>query len=377
MKDDYLWDPSSAPDPEVERLERLLGRLRTNAPAPDLTQVRSAALLGPRSATLKGSRYTSARFLVPTLAAAASIVAMIGLTWQATRGTRSWEVSRMTGQPRIGSAPLAGTGRLGVGQTLVTDAASRARLDVSTIGQATVDTDSRVRLVDTREGHHKLALERGTLHAFITAPPGQFVVDTPSATATDLGCVYTLHVDEDGTGMLSVTAGWVAFEFNGRESFVPAGASARTDPRIGPGTPRYDDAAPELQAALGDFDYGTNAAAKARDLQLVLSSATPRDADLLAPHRRVLRDRGVDALDARVPMPAHHARPSCVPIAPRSISGGTRWAWGCDGELGGGSASGPYPREELKWSISRFVAKYFIMQRCTAPPFASNSSCQR
>jgi len=114
MKDDYLWDPSSAPDPEVERLERMLGRLRSNAPAPDVDQVRSAVLLGPRSATLKGSRYVSLRFLVPTLAAAASIVAMIGLTWQTTRGTRSWEVSRMTGQPRIGSAPLAGTGRLGV-----------------------------------------------------------------------------------------------------------------------------------------------------------------------------------------------------------------------------------------------------------------------
>jgi hypothetical protein len=266
MKDDYLWDPSSAPDPEVERLERLLGRLRSKAPAPDLTQVRSAALLGPRYATVKGSRFTSARFLVPALAAAAAIVAMVGLTWQTTRGMRSWEVSRMTGQPRIGSAPLTATGRLGVGQTLFTDAASRARLDVSTIGQATIDTDSRVRLVDTRQGHHKLALERGTLHAFITAPPGQFVVDTPSATATDLGCVYTLHVDEDGTGMLSVTAGWVAFEFNGRESFVPAGASARTDPRVGPGTPRFDDAAKDLQVALDDLDYGTDPATKARDL---------------------------------------------------------------------------------------------------------------
>ena len=29
MKDDYLWDPSGPPDPEVERLERMLGRLRT------------------------------------------------------------------------------------------------------------------------------------------------------------------------------------------------------------------------------------------------------------------------------------------------------------------------------------------------------------
>ena len=101
MKDDYLWDPSGTPDPEVERLEGMLGRLRSKAPAPDVTQMRYVR-----------SRDTSMRFLVPMLAAAASIAALIGLTWQTTRGTRSWEVSRMTGQPRIGSAPLAGTGAL-------------------------------------------------------------------------------------------------------------------------------------------------------------------------------------------------------------------------------------------------------------------------
>ena len=61
MKDDYLWDPSSAPDPEVERLERMLGRLRSNAPAPDLS--RRSAGLGPRYVR---TRWTSARFFVPT-----------------------------------------------------------------------------------------------------------------------------------------------------------------------------------------------------------------------------------------------------------------------------------------------------------------------
>lgn len=301
MSDDYLWDGSGPPDPDVERLERMLGRLRSTAAMPDI-----AATV--RRKPDEPTRWNSARFLIPALAAAASIVAMIGVTWQTTGGTRSWEVERMAGQPRIGGSALAGTGRLGVGQTLITDAASRARLDVSTIGQATIDTDSRVRLVDTREGHHQLALERGTLHAFITAPPGQFVVDTPSATATDLGCVYTLHVDEDGSGTLSVTAGWVAFEFNGRESFVPAGASSRTDPRVGPGTPRYDDAEEDLRRALDDFDYGADLSAKARDLQLVLARATPRDAmtlwHLIARVSPADRTAVIAALDARVPMPA-------------------------------------------------------------------------
>ena len=88
---------------------------------------------------------------------------------------------------------------------MVTDDNSRARVDVSTIGQVTIDPNSRMTLVETRDAHHQLALERGTLHATISAPPGQFIVDTPSARATDLGCAYTLHVDEDGSGIIGVT----------------------------------------------------------------------------------------------------------------------------------------------------------------------------
>jgi FecR protein len=307
MSDDYLWDGSGPPDPDVERLEQMLGRLRTTAPMPELPD-RSAGLSGPRIATLKGSRYVSPRFLIPTLAAAASIAAMLGVAWQTTRATRSWEVERMAGQPRIDGSALAGIGRLGVGETLVTDASSRARLDVSSIGQATIDTGSRVRLVDTREGHHQLALERGTLHAFITAPPGQFVVDTPSATATDLGCVYTLHVDEDGSGTLSVVAGWVAFEFNGRESFVPAGASSRTDPRLGPGTPRYDDATQAFKEALDDMDGSADPVRHFAALKLVLEEARERDAmtlwHLIPRVGGKFRALVVEALAARVPMPA-------------------------------------------------------------------------
>ena len=310
MSDDYLWDGSGPPDPDVERLERMLGRLRSTATMPEVDAVRLKA--DPTKIDPRGSagptRWSSARFLVPTLAAAASIVAMLGVTWQTTRGTQSWEVERMAGQPRIGGSALAGIGRLSVGQTLITDAASRARLDVSTIGQATVDTDSRVRLVDTREGHHQLALERGTLHAFITAPPGQFVVDTPSATATDLGCVYTLHVDEDGSGTLSVTAGWVAFEFNGRESFVPAGASSRTDPRLGPGTPRYDDATQEFRNAMDDVDDSADPARRFAGLTLVLAEARERDAmtlwHLIPRLGEKYRALVFDALAARVPRPA-------------------------------------------------------------------------
>ena len=261
------------------------------------------------------------RFLAPALAAAAAIVLMVGLTWQhaapptsadAPAGKASWQVSVLIGTPRIGASALVGGGRIAVGQTLTTGAGARARMEVSDIGQVTVDEQTRVRLVETRDGHHRLALERGTLHAAIAAPPGQFVVSTPSATATDLGCIYSLQVNDDGSGMLSVEAGWVAFEERGRESFVPAGASARTDRVNGPGTPRYDDTEPAFRQAIDDVDNRRDVSRRAAALHVVLEHARGRDAmtlwHLIPRVSGADRIAVVDALASRVPPPADVSR---------------------------------------------------------------------
>jgi len=315
--DDYLWDPTATPDPDIERLEQMLGKLRGNGTAPRIAPNVERRTTSAERRTANGERrtYVGVRFLGPALAAAAAIVLMVGLTWrnaptsaEATVGKASWEVSVLIGTPRVGASVLVGEGRIAIGQTLTTDGGSRAKMEVSDIGQVTVDESTRVRLADTRDGHHRLALERGTLHAVITAPPGQFVVNTPSATATDLGCIYSLHVDDDGAGMLSVEAGWVAFEERGRESFVPAGASSRTDRVNGPGTPRYDDTEQAFRDALDDIDNGRDAARKAVSLRFVLEHARGRDAMTLwhLIPRVTGQDRTavIDALASHVPMPA-------------------------------------------------------------------------
>jgi len=48
-----------------------------------------------------------------------------------------------------------------------------------------------------------------------------FIVETPLATAVDLGCKYTLEVQEDGSSLLHVTLGLVALERDARETIVP------------------------------------------------------------------------------------------------------------------------------------------------------------
>lgn len=127
------------------------------------------------------------------------------------------------------------------------------------VGEVEVDPNTRLRLLRARPLEHRFALDRGTIHAFIWAPPRLFTVDTPSAVAVDLGCRYTLHVEPGGNGELHVTFGWVSFDHtvNGAtvESFVPAGAMCLTRPGAGPGTPYFEDASPALRAALEKLDF--------------------------------------------------------------------------------------------------------------------------
>ena len=141
----------------------------------------------------------------------------------------------MTGQPVVGEEQVVEAGRLPVGAWLQTDPASRASVAIADIGRLDVDPGTRLQLLGTREGNHRVALQRGTVHALIWAPPGEFVVETEASTAIDLGCAYTLTVAPGGNGMIEVSMGWVGFEHGGREAFIPAGARCATRPGVGPG----------------------------------------------------------------------------------------------------------------------------------------------
>jgi len=214
-------------------------------------------------------------------AGAAMMLAIgIGAFWLYSRQPRpAWDVTRIEGQPRIGSKAVGEAGKLKVGEWLVTDDASRAEIRVGEIGQVQIEPSSRVQLMEAKADEHRLALTRGKMQAFIWAPPRQFYVDTPSAVAVDLGCAYTLEVDENGQGLLNVIAGWVAFEWQDRESFVPAMASCITRPQLGPGTPWFNDASDEFQNALAIFDVSQPGSdARLNALQTVLAKSRKRDA---------------------------------------------------------------------------------------------------
>jgi hypothetical protein len=217
---------------------------------------------------------------------------------------QAWPVTSLDGTPSIDGRRITKTGCLETGELLETDAASRVNIDIPKVGEVEVAPNSRVRLVTTNQSEHRMALERGKLHAFITAPPRLFFVDTPSAEAIDLGCEYTLEVDDAGIGLLRVTLGWVMLERDGRESYVPVGAACETRPGIGPGTPYFEDASMTMISALSryDFENGGDAA-----LNTVLAESRKRDTftlwHLLQRADGAARARVLDRMIALVDMP--------------------------------------------------------------------------
>jgi hypothetical protein len=243
MKQDYLWDRSGPPDPEIERLERTLAPLRYRHRA-DL--IRETA------------RTPRAWWAV----AAAVVLSAVGLTQLSMPGAphTAWEVAGMQGAARYVRS----------GQLLHTGSGAQITLESENVGRIDLGPNSDLRASTDR----KVRLEKGVLHAFIWAPAREFVVDTPSSRTVDLGCEYTLNVDGSGDGLVRVTLGWVAFQFGDRESFIPAGAQCATRRRGGPGIPYFEDASDEFRGAVAAFENGGgDRGALAR----ILTAARPRD----------------------------------------------------------------------------------------------------
>lgn len=237
------------PLPNREEVERQLRGLRAHqAPEGLWGRIQDELAVRPR------------RAVSPLVAAAAILLAVLaGITAGFLRsyGAPSrWAVQPLAGEPAVAGTRLSDASYLHADQWLVTDAASRARLMVGRIGIADIGPNSRVRLERAGLIEHRLTLERGSLHAVIAAPPRLFLVRTPSALATDIGCAYTLDVDSTGSSRLHVTLGWVELREGGGVTVVPAGMAAEVETGRRPGTPYPEDFPEAARRALARIDAG-------------------------------------------------------------------------------------------------------------------------
>src|SRR5262249_40715698 len=262
---------------------RLAGELR-KLTAPDeiwtgIEELIEAKPIAGRQRLHGGGIWASGwRFRAIAVAAAVTLMIAAGLLILRQGPRAAWAIEVVEGEPKVGSNRVGKEGKLYVGQWLETDQSSRATLYPGPIGEVKVEPGSRVRVTGASENEYRLALEHGEVQAKISAPPRLFFVDTPSAEAIDLGCAYTLDVDNSGNGWLHVTAGLVELVLKGRrKSTIPAEAACLTRRGVGPGTPYFEDASPALKDALERFDFAGASQNGSSSLDTVLNEARKRD----------------------------------------------------------------------------------------------------
>ena len=302
---------------EIQFSARLVRQLSIVSAPPSVWHGIDAALSRSRAARSNPFVLRWAFACVIVLAAAGT-----AYWWTYSGATRPWEVADVTdGRSR----------RMAAGQWVETGRDTRARIVVGQIGTVDVEPDTRVQLGEVSQSEYRLSLARGTISAEITAPPRFFIVDTPASTVVDLGCAYTVTVDDDGAGELRMTSGWAALEWKGRESFVPAGAICRTRAGTGPGTPYFSDASPTLKQAVDDFDAGSG---RMRALDVVIREARVRDTltlwHLLSRVDMSDRVRVFERIEQLVPLPASVSRENVLTLnaeALRKWREELAWQW--------------------------------------------------
>jgi hypothetical protein len=314
---EYLWEGSGEPDTEIQYLERALEEFRATSFVPPAFPMIDYA---PRRSSWW--RAITSNIWVPRFAAtiltfaALTIVLLLSLREPTSpRGNNGWSVELAEAQ--ADSSLKAGKPkrkiRMQIGEAFETNRISRASIAVADIGRLELEPMTRLRLLQSGAGRKRIALDRGTIHVVIWAPPGEFVVDTPSAIAVDLGCMYTLSIEENGNGLLRTTLGWVGFQSNGHESLIPAGAAAATYRESGPGLPFFEDASDVFRSAVSEFDSAKEGSAQRMAAQqIILRQARPRDGltlwHLLSRVSEVDRRAVYERLSALIPPPAGTTR---------------------------------------------------------------------
>ena len=288
---DYLWDPTSSPAPEVQDVERMLEPLTFEATTRPLIwpeeTLRGSDRLRQGPPTLRAKAEDpglhgrtvrgGVRRWAYRLAAAAAVALAIG--WSISAWRFSWPDGRAWS---VESASPAMPRQFAVGSVLDLPGATRARVDIARIGTMQIEGGSRVTLRYTQGIRHRLTLDRGTVRVRTWAPPGSVLFQTPTGDVIDLGCEFDLTAEETRS-IVRVRSGWVQLDNGVAEALVPAGAASEMRRDRAPGVAVYEDARPEFAAAVRGLESGAGdrralvdaivASARARDMYTLLMLA--------------------------------------------------------------------------------------------------------
>lgn len=263
---DYLNDRTGTPDPEVQRLESAL--------RPHRWRKRPSPVPALAIATI-------------AMAAAASVLLAV-----------AWGLSGPSEPGGWSSVTAACTGcTWEIGDTLDTTEGAKAR--IADRGSVVAAQGAVLTRLDSDTGA-RFRLERGTIDVEVDAPPEWLVIETPGVEVVDLGCAYTLTVDEQGKGGIIVRSGAVALVGDTRTEVLAGSAAATWDSGY-TGLPVRVDAPVELVRAVDAWDSGAS-----DDVMPLCQAAGPEDLTTLFHllgrlERDELRAKVVDSLLELVP----------------------------------------------------------------------------
>jgi hypothetical protein len=221
---------------------------------------------------------------------------------------------------------VSGGGSFGVGSPLRVDNAP-ATVEIARLGILNAKPGTQLELNTTGPTQHRLTLSRGEIDVRVWAPPGRVGVHTPAGDVIDLGCIFSLAVDEDGAAHLTVHTGWVNLVNTHGNSFVPAGASASMMAEREPQVPLYDDASDTFKRAVRALESNTEVGDPS-SIGTITQEARPRDAITL------LLLSSIDGLDRNTRTAlletANKLQPAPTPDAVQRIVNGDAqlfWQW--------------------------------------------------
>lgn len=263
-REDYLWDPAAPAVNEVEALE--------NSLAPARFEVTRKPLTLPAAKPAH-----SGWFIRPAFAVAASLVLVVAgasIFW-------SWRSNWTAGAPwTVAIARAAGASertQLRLDEPMHLDAAASAQIEIARIGTMRVEPGSSLTLVESSSRRHRVQMDAGAVSVRVWAPPGKFAFNTPAGTVLDMGCIFDLSVEADGTSRVTVKTGWVELENGWGEVLVPAGASSVMTAAARPGVPIFDDADARFIEAVRTFEEATEDRVRVSALQAIVETARKRD----------------------------------------------------------------------------------------------------
>lgn len=258
-KPDPLWDPDLPGDEVLKQLESTLGSFR-HEPGTDRVWPRVPATARVRR-----------RYLAIRAIAAVFAVCVIGAA-----GWLPWRLMWADGKPwQIESISGTANELLNIGQIVETPAAQSMQIRIARIGNMEVMPGSRIQLLETRKGHHRIELLDGRLHARVWAPPGYFGINSGSSETIDLGCEFDMNKTPTGEGSISVTSGWVMHSVNGQETLVPEGFTLAFN-AMRSGIPMPESVSAEVRSAIIQLDLDLSQKKRDTRIEALLASTATR-----------------------------------------------------------------------------------------------------